>query len=87
MIEKVRCKMKVTSITEFCWDTTQKKVTLSAQYDPSIPEDLRFQSNTPCANLEANIQNPAALEILKNGRDFYVDLIPVESITVKVGKG
>lgn len=77
----VRAKLKVTSITEHAgWAGSKgpKEIKLTAQYDQSIPEDQRFQDATPSGELRMVVNNPAALEQLQLGRDFYLDLVPVE---------
>lgn len=73
----VRAKFKVTEIKQASWQGEGRTVTLSAQYDPTIPEDQRYAKATPSGHLEMQIDNPAALEQLPLGKDFYLDITPV----------
>ena len=70
----VRAKLQLNSMTELAWGG--KTLRFVAQYDPSIPEDQRFQKATPCAQAEFQIDNPAALEQFKLGEYYYVDFSP-----------
>lgn len=73
----VRAKFVVSGITDkgpHC----PKIVTLSAQYDMSIPEDRRFQKATPWGEINLHIDNPAAVDQLKIGKAYYIDMSPVE---------
>ena len=73
----VRCKMTVTSITENLYGNPGARVVkFQACYDPSIPEDARFQAATPNAEMTAWVENPKALEQFKIGTAFYVDFTP-----------
>jgi hypothetical protein len=75
----IRCKFKVMSVQDngSTESHTSKKVTLSTQYDPSLPEDQRFTRWTPTGTLDVVIDNPVALAQLAVGADYYVDLTPV----------
>jgi hypothetical protein len=80
MIMSVRAKFKLSSIvtTEFHPNTPKSvKLVFSAQYDPSIPEDQRFQKATPWGQVEMVVDNPAALEQFTANRDYYFDITPV----------
>lgn len=68
----VRAKFTVQSITEYQYGG--KKVVLAPQYDESIPEDQRFAKATPGGEFSMFIDNPAALDQLKLGKAFYIDL-------------
>ena len=76
---KIRCKFKVTGVEDngSTESHASKKVTLSTQYDPTLPEDQRFTRWTPTGTLDVVIDNPAALARLAVGADYYVDLTPV----------
>lgn len=71
----VRAKLKLTAITEKSWGNgiVQKTLRFDAIYDPSVPEDQRFQKATPSAFAEFVIDNQAALSQFKIGEDYYVD--------------
>ena len=73
----VRAKFVVSGITDK-GPYNPKIVTLSAQYDMSIPEDRRFQKATPWGEIQLHIDNPAAVDQLKIGKGYYVDLTPCE---------
>ena len=70
----VRAKFKVTAIEEHY--PGSRKVTLSTEYDPSIPEDVSFNKATPSGRIEMQVDNPAAIEQLPLGKLFYVDFTP-----------
>ena len=50
------------------------KVTLLPIWDYTIPEDERFLKATPSGELTMVIDNPIAVEQLKPGKNFYLDL-------------
>lgn len=70
----VRAKFQVTSVTTY---TFGGEVKLEPRYDETIPEDQRFLKATPSGELRMRIDNPAALEQLKPGKTFYLDLTEV----------
>lgn len=79
--KKIRCKFSVSEVTEMAWSKTARRVRLAAVYtnSPSAsPEDLAFTQATPSGELIATIDNPSALELLRPGATFYLDLVPVE---------
>jgi hypothetical protein len=71
----VRCKFKCRRIEDTV-GSAAKEVTFETQYDPGLPEDVRFTKATPWGKLMVSIDNPAALEHLEVGRDYYLDLTP-----------
>lgn len=78
----VRAKLKLTGIHEHKWHkdmAPQVTLKFTAQYDPTIPEDQRFQKATPSGSCELQIDNPVALALFELGVDYYVDFIPVDS--------
>lgn len=75
---KARCKFRVTSVTDFGNDN--KKIALHTQYDPELAkEDIAFAKATPSGSMEVQISNPHVLPMFVPGREFYVDLIPVDA--------
>ena len=70
----VRSKLRLTSIKQLEWGGQELEFT--AQYDPNIPEDARFQKATSSASAKYMIDNPAALEQFKIGDCYYVDFTP-----------
>lgn len=73
----VRAKFVVTAITDQ-GQHSPKVVKMTPQYDMSIPEDRRFQKATPWGEINLHIDNPIAVEQLKLGKAFYIDMSPVE---------
>jgi hypothetical protein len=76
----IRCKFKVQSIKHFSADPEKPmaEVSLVAVCDNSIPENQAFTKWTPNGILTATILNPAAVDQLKPGTEFYLDLTPVD---------
>jgi len=72
----VRAKMALTSITSHAWSPNAKTLRFSAQYDPSILEDQRFQKATPSASFEMQVDNPAAIAQFELGKSYYMDFTP-----------
>ncbi len=71
----VRAKFTVQSITKYQYGGV--RVTLSPQYDESIPEDQRFSKATPSGEFWMVIDNPAASDQFGLGKVFYVDLTAI----------
>lgn len=71
----VRAKLHLKSETTYEWGG--KKLAFETRYDPSIPEDIRFQKATPTGEIFMHIDNPAALAQFEMGKDYYVDFSPV----------
>lgn len=69
-MRKIRAKFEVISIEH-------GTVVMEPRYDETVPEDQRFCEATPWGKLEMSISNPLALEQLKPGLAFYLDLVPV----------
>lgn len=78
----VRAKFAVTEVQTRVWGPgpggKTSKVILEPRYDDAIPEDQRFQQATPSGRIEMQIDNPAAVEQLVPGKQFYVDFTPIE---------
>jgi hypothetical protein len=72
----VRAKFQLVSETANA-GTTAKNLTFQPRYDTSIPEDQRYSKATPSGELKMYVDNPAALEQLKLGQDYYLDFTPV----------
>jgi hypothetical protein len=70
--------MQLQSITEHAWSSGSRGLKFGACYDQSIPEDQRFAKATPSAQLEMQVDNPAALDRFKLGDYYYVDFTPAE---------
>lgn len=70
---QTRCKFKLTAITEY-ENPAYKKLEFSAQYDPSIEEDKRFDKYTPNGSFWMMVGNPRVLETFKVGKQYYFDI-------------
>lgn len=72
-------KFKVThhTVTDFGQFGKSTKVHLSAEYDPSVPEDRKFAQATPQGSIEMVVDNPLALGTLQPGVQFYIGFTPV----------
>ena len=70
----VRAKFVLIEVTDMHWSAGTKRLKFSTQYDQSIPEDQRFAKATPSGSMEMQVDNPAALEQLKLGEAYYLDL-------------
>jgi hypothetical protein len=74
-----RAKLRLTEDTSSSWQKghpAQRTLKFTAVYDPSIPEDLRFQQATPSASATFIIDNPVALAQFDLGGDYYFDISP-----------
>lgn len=79
MPRKARCKLVVTELVEDGKPGENDTVTLEALYDGDLTdEDESFSKYTPYAELTMGIQNEALGGFFEPGREFYVDLIPVD---------
>ena len=72
----VRAKMMLTAITAHSWGG--KSLEFSCEYDPSIPEDVRFQKATPSGNVKICIDNPTAVSQFELSKSYYVDFTPAK---------
>jgi hypothetical protein len=76
MSMSVRAKLKLVEITALSWGSA-KRLKFQAEYDSSIPEDIRFAKASPSGHFEILIDNPEALEKFQIGKSYYVDASPV----------
>ena len=67
----VRAKFTVSAITKRQWGGAE--IEMSCQYDQSTPEDLRFQKATPSGSIKMQVDNPAVLEVMTLGTQWYAD--------------
>jgi hypothetical protein len=80
MFSKVRAKFTVEKVSKTRYGGTE--LTLSPQYDETIPEDRRFAKATPSGSLTMYVDNPPAAEFFKLGEAYYLDFIPALPETV-----
>lgn len=79
-MQTTRCKFRLTKISCYKSDVKSdetKTYTFTAQYDPTIPDDLRFARYTPNGEVTITVDNPAAAALFVHGADFYFDISPV----------
>lgn len=74
----VRAKFQVIGHEVSEHDGKPTKVVLEPRYDESIPEDQRYAKYTPWGRIEMGIDNPAAVDKLVVGKQYYVDFTPAE---------
>lgn len=75
----VRAKFQVHKVAKTATGGTE--VSLSPQYDMTIPEDQKFAKYTPSGCIKLYIDNPPAEDQLQLGKYFYVDFTEVPSAT------
>ena len=58
----------------------QNKFVFRPEYDPSLPEDQRFNKATPNGEMWMFVDNPPVIEFWKSqiGKQFYLDFTPAE---------
>lgn len=64
-----------------CNGVEGNKVTFDTVYEPDASRDTenaRFTKATPWGKIEMGIDNPAALEQFKAGKQYYVDFTPAD---------
>lgn len=49
----------------------------SAEYDTSVPEDVRYAKYTPSGSLSITVDNPAVT--FEPGRSYYLDITPADA--------
>lgn len=79
----IRCKLKITDI--LCGKNENGVVTteiikLKAVY--AADENKKWSKWTPQADMTIHISNPEEHGKLRIGNEFYVDIIPAESLTI-----
>lgn len=81
MNKLLRAKVKVQSIIEHKPENGPKvaeQISLSAVYsEDKNSENYSFSQATPQLQLNMTINNPNAFETLKEGKEYYLDFIPV----------
>jgi len=78
---KIRCKFVVRTGTQeynINGPSINSRFVLEAIQDKSIPENEAFTEFTPQGRLEVTVNSPGAVNLLKKGGEFYLDLSPVE---------
>jgi hypothetical protein len=75
MPDRARCKFRCDAVTHY---QTNLEVTLSAEYDKTLPEDQRFCETTPGGSMKFIINNPNLDGFFLPGKRYYIDLTPCE---------
>ena len=55
----------------------------AAQYDPNVPEDVRYAKYTPVGELRIKVDNPVVS--FEPGKSYYLDFTPVEDPALSEG--
>jgi len=76
-MNKVRGKFKVQETTKYAWPGT--KIVLKAEYDTTIPEDLRYATATPSGTVEMYVNNPPAENFFIPGKFYYIDFTEISN--------
>lgn len=72
--KKFRAKFQLQEITNQMGG--QRTLTFRAAWDPTIPENERFNKATPCGELKMVVSNPDVQPEI--GQYFYLDFTPAE---------
>jgi hypothetical protein len=78
MMDKVRGKFQVQSITRHAWSKSSVEVELRAVCNDGTPENERFHQATPSGTVKMVIDNPPAAEFFELGKFVYADFILAE---------
>ena len=75
-----RCKFTVANVEDNPHKSAERevKVTLNTIYSPDVPEDVQFSIYTPNGDMKFYVNNPNVIDMFEIGKEFYVDLTPVE---------
>lgn len=76
---RTRCKFNVQSVKKYSGNF--EEVELSAVYDNSPgnqEENQSFSAATPSGKLTITVSNPKVVGTFVPGKNYYLDLIPVE---------
>lgn len=77
MPRKARCKFTVETVEGEAG--AQKTVKMRTQYDePLTKEDEAFSKYTPWGEMSFGVDNPALEGFFQPGKDYYIDITPVE---------
>lgn len=72
----IRAKMRLSSVVAQQWGGAQ--AIFNCEYDPTLPEDQKFQLATPTGMAQFTIDNPAAINQLVIGKTYYFDISPCD---------
>jgi len=73
----IRCKFTVQSVKAFSKESAEIHLVPVCDVK-GIPEDAVFTKYTPSGSFTFGCTNPAVLAQIEPGKQFYVDLTPVE---------
>lgn len=74
----VRAKVQVQEVKQTNWQPNAREITARCVHSSDIEEDKRFSEATPSGSITLFVNNPAAIEKLPLGKQFYVDFIPAD---------
>ena len=74
----VRAKMKCTAKRHEGGDTSQYVVLAFQAVTDESEENKSWSKWTPSAHLSMSITNPAAFDKFEEGKEYFLDFIPVE---------
>lgn len=80
----IRAKIKIDSVLEnnLGEEKNNEQIYASAVYSPdNTTENYEFSLATPSLSLNMVISNPMAFDRLVQGKEYYLDFIPVEDST------
>lgn len=76
----IRAKMRLSTVVGQTWGGA--KAIFHCEYDQNSEEDRSFCKATPSGMAEFQIDNPAALDMLKIGESYYFDITLVTPVKV-----
>ena len=72
----VRCKMQLVEVADLAWSGS-KRFRFAANYDHTIPEDVRFAKASPSGSFEIHVDNEAVFPHFTLGAYYYFDMTAV----------
>lgn len=74
----VRAKFRLDERAEVTWNKTGRRFKFTAVCDDGTPENQKFAKYTPSGTFEMFVDNPAVIEQLVLGKQYYLDLTPAD---------
>jgi hypothetical protein len=76
-VMKARCKFKLTKVESYN-PKESLQLRFQAHYDEKLIDDQSFSKATPSGTLDCVITNPTVLPMFELGKQYYVEITPVE---------
>lgn len=73
----VRGKFRLSTVTQTKWEPGASDVKTFTLNAVGGPDNAEWSKATPQGKLEMTITNPAALDLLKIGTEYYLDLTEI----------